>query len=246
VGVDSDGLVAVETDLGYRVELSEVRLAFDDLAFSAPAGELQTMRPSGTSRARAWLAALGDLAVPPAHAHPGHGSGGDVTGELPGHFVAAWRPGEGSELGRARLIAGAYESVSFTFSRASSGDGLGAGDELLGHTARLAGSARRGEWTTRFVVLIDSPEGRALTGVPCQLEVGEGMRATLGLQFLPLDPFEGDTPFDGIDFEALSGDGERLVISGDAREPALSRAYEDLRRAFQTHDHYGVAVRGEP
>src|SRR5687768_6196831 len=73
---DSVGLEAISTDLGYEVVLSSASVAVDDLQFTI-AGEVHA------SQWRRVLAAV----IPSAHAHPGHFQGGEITGELPGHFM---------------------------------------------------------------------------------------------------------------------------------------------------------------
>jgi hypothetical protein len=96
------------------------------------------------------------------------------------------------------------------------------------------------------VALIDSPEGRQLTGVPFAEEVTETLQATLALRLTPLDAFEGDTLFDDIDFSALPTNADGLVrLEAAAPEAALVDAYHSLRRTFQTHDHYVVSAESE-
>jgi hypothetical protein len=57
---------------------------------------------------------------------------------------------------------------------------------------------------------------------------------TLAIHFYPTDPYEDDTAFDTIDFFALPAiEGAIQIRPGDA-------AHNVIRRAIQTHDHYGV------
>ncbi len=224
----------VETNLGYRVELDRAQLVFENLQF-AVGGEIEE---AGLGRQLAeWL-------VPSAQAHPGHFSGGDVTGELPGRFVASWGEGAASPLGVATLLAGRYESASFTFARAGASDGLSPGDALFGHTARLSGRATRQGESTAFVALLDSPEARQLTGVPFELEVDASTRGDIALELLALDPYEADTLFDDIEFAELPAAGEGpLTLVPTPDDARMVDAYNTLRRSFQTHDHYALALR---
>ncbi|HLV67932.1 MAG TPA: hypothetical protein VKY73_19060, partial [Polyangiaceae bacterium] len=186
VVVDASGVTTVTTDLGYTVELVEARMVIRDLVFSV-AGEVH---------ATGLWSTIADFLLPTAVAHPGHFQGGEVTGELRGRFLLDFVPGNGDvELGTATLLVGAYESVNFVFERAEDGDGLDADDPLLGHTALLRGHASKDENSIAFTAVIDSPEGRELTGAPFSLEVTEASRQRLGIRFLTEDPFEGDTVF---------------------------------------------------
>ena len=230
VFVDDTGAVAVTTDLGYTVELTTARMAFADLELTV-AGEVHTAL---WRRAADWL-------LPVAHAHPGHVQGGEVTGELPGRFVVDWIDGAGTELGTATLIAGAYEGANFTFVRAGSEDGVDAGDPLLGHTARLAGTATSATSEIEFVATIDSPEDRELIGAPFAHRVAEGAHERLGVRLVTVDPLEADTLFDGIDFAALDTDADGAIeIDELSVEPAVVDAANLLRRTFQTHDHFDI------
>lgn len=223
---------AVHTNLGYDIELSEARLALADLRFTA-LGDAQARKGSR------WVQPIHDLLIPSAHAHPGHGSAGEVNGELLGHFVVSFGA-ESEPVGLATLTVGAYEAGVFTFGRASEGDGLAAGDPILGHTAILTGRASREGQETRFAALVDSPEGRELTGVPFEAEVSDSARASLALELAPTDPYEGDTLFDNIDFHALADSEGVLELSEAAEDPPVAEAYFTLRRALLTHDHYGL------
>ncbi len=231
VVVDASGIAVVETNLGYQVELTEARVAVDDLTF-AIGGEVHT--------ASRWRT-LSDWVIPSAHAHPGHYQDGEVTGELRGHFLVSWLPSDGEPLGRATLIVGRYESANFTFARAGADDGLPAGDELVAHTALLRGQATRDGSTVDFVALIDSPSGRELVGAPFEVEVTETAPSSLGFRLVTQDAWEGDTLFDDLDFAALDSDGDgQLSIDPTATDEALVEAYNELRRTFQTHDHFEV------
>lgn len=234
VVTDGSELRAVTTDLGYQVELASVSIAANDLKFTI-AGEIH---------ASFWRG-LSDALVPPAHAHPGHYQGGEVTGELPGHFILRFAPGQEREVGTAILLAGKYRAANLTLSYASSDDaGMTEGDPLAGHSAVLAGTASRDGVTLDFEVVIDSPEGRELVGIPFDEEITAPGERTLALQFLPRDPLEDDTLFDGVDFAALDRDADgHVAIDSSASDAATVAAYNAIRRVFQTHDHFSVQSR---
>jgi len=142
-------------------------------------------------------------------------------------------------LGDATLLEGEYHGANFHFRAADADDGLPAGDELLGHTAVLAGTATRGTDTWTFRAVLDVEDGTQLVGAPLDLTVTPRTTATLVLRLLATDPStEVDTLFDGIDFAALDADGDRRVtiLPGD-------EAHNRLRRTLQVHDHWWVDVR---
>lgn len=215
-------IAAVETDLGYRVTLTEARVALNDITFTI-AGEVHTASSSP---------GLFDWLVPAAHAHPGHYQGGEVTGELRGKLIVDFLATAPTRIGIATMLIGSYTASNVTLGHA---DTLEDGDALKNRTAKLAGTAERNGVTHEFEVVIDSPVGREITGVPCVVSIADGAPATLTLRFTPFDDLESDTLFDGIDFAALDLDGNGQVSitpeeSGDA--------YDLLRRTFQTHDHF--------
>lgn len=195
VVVDPAGITPVQTDLGYRVELSRARLVLDRLELTI-AGEASTASIWRTVR---------ELVLPVAHAHPGHDERGDVTGELPGHFVLDLLEPD-ALIGVATLIVGAYRSGNFTFGRAEPADGLPDGDPLSGHSAMFVGVASKAGTNIEFSFVIDAPAGRELIGAPFEVEVTESSPAGLRFELLTLDPIEGDTLFDGIEFDGLAGD----------------------------------------
>lgn len=241
VVADASAVDSVTTDLGYQVELSEARMVIDGLQFTI----------AGEAHATSLWKRVSDFLIPNANAHPGHYQGGEVTGELRGRYVVDWLPGEDTKLGSATLIVGAYHSANFTFETASKNDDdLQSNDDLIGHTALLRGTATRAPTnedattelaTIEFVALIDSPEGRQLVGAPFDYEVSEASKVRLGLALATEDPLEGDTLFDGLDFAALDSDGDgRVVIEAGSGEGAALDAYNNLRRTFQTHDHFAI------
>lgn len=238
VRADSGGIVVSTSDLGFEVELSQARLAVESFQFTT-AGELHT-----AGLGPHWVAQL----VPPAHAHPGHYEGGEVIGELRGRFVVDWFGGDGDELGEATLIVGSYASVNFTFVRAEATDGLETDDPLLGHTALLAGVARKGDAEIAFDFLLDAHDDRQLVGVPFESEISEKNDVELGFRLLPKDELGDDMLFDGVDFAMLDADGDgRVALRPDATEPAQVDTYNEIRRKLETHNHYGFATHvGEP
>lgn len=236
VVVDPRGITPVQTDLGYRVELSRAALVVDDLQLTV-AGEAST--------ASLWRA-LAEHVIGTAHAHPGHFEGGDVTGELPGHFVLELLEPD-TTMGLATLIVGAYRSGNFTFGQAVPGDGLPEGDALLGHTAVFAGAASRAGVSTEFSFVIDAPAGRELIGAPFEVEVTESSPAGLRFELLTRDPVEGDSLFDGIEFGGLFTEAgrdvsPRVAVHPDSTDPGLVDAYETFRRTLQTHDHFRLSA----
>jgi len=228
VVADGSGLGACTTAQGYLVELDSFTVALADLQLSI----------EGETHA-GLLGGLRDLLLPQAFAHPGHYAGGDVTGELPGRFVVDLFSGEDRLLGEARLAAGQYHGMNFTFGTAGEEDGLAAGDPLLGHTLALGGQATREGRSWRFVALLDIPEGRQMVGAPFNLEVGPSTRATLVFGARLLDPSsEADTVFDGLDFATLDPDGD-----GQIRIEPIQDAHNILRRKVQVHDHWWLTTR---
>jgi hypothetical protein len=229
VVTDGAGLEAVTTDLGYEVELSDARVVVDDLRFTV-AGEVH---------ASLW-SRLSEAVIPVAHAHPGHFQGGEITGELPGHFVLRFSPGPSQALGTATLLVGSYRAVDFRLAQANSAD-VEARDPLVGHTALMRGTATQDSARIDFQVVVDSPEGRDVIGVPFEEEVDESMQSALVLRLTPLDSLDQDTLFDGVDFAALDADADgRVVIDPSATDEATVAAYNAVRRALQSHDHFVV------
>lgn len=233
VQVDASRIETVESDLGYAVTLSEARVMVRDFEFTV-AGELHA------TSIRRWIS---EFFVGTAMAHPGHLENGDVTGELRGRYLLDWLPGEEQKLGAGVFIVGSYEGANFTFARASEDDGLVDEDPLLGHTAVFRGEATKEAETVSFTFIFDSPEDRKLVGLPFEFQITEETDAIVNIQFLPIDPFEKDTFFDGVDFLSLDADGDgELMIEPSVEDDALVDAYNRLHRTFQTHDHYDVAL----
>jgi len=240
VVVSGAGLTPVTTDLGYAIEVTEARMAFNNLAFTI----------AGEAHANFFWQNLSQAIIPSAHAHPGHFAGGEVTGELPGEFLVDWLANNEQQLGVATLLAGTYMGVNFTFARASE-DWLEAGDPLIGHTAIFAGLASRQGTAIPFTITIDSPKDRELIGAPLtraddasnsfQARIdASSSSGTLLLQLVTEDPVKHNTLFDGIDFAALHTDSEGTVHIGPTSQGASEDAYNLFRRTFQITDHYMV------
>jgi hypothetical protein len=234
VVVDDGGMRPVLTDLGYDVTLREARLVVDDLQFTI-AGEAHT--------ANIWQR-LGGLVVAEAHAHPGHYQGGDVTGELPGHYVLDLIAGTPAPLGLAELIVGDYQASNFTFGRATAADGLPEGDPLIGHTAHLLGLATKDGVSRTFQIELDAPVGRQLVGVPFEVEIDTSSQLTLRFELMTLDPLDGATLFDGIDFGALPLSEGTVSLSATSGDGASVDAHDNLRRTLLTHDHFKIDASG--
>jgi hypothetical protein len=230
VVVDGGGLGKVQTDLGYEVEVTQLRLALRDLQFTIR-GEMHASRSPRTYD-RVLKRAL-DLLISPAYAHPGHLSGGEVTGELPGPFVIDFAAGNGKELGKASLITGSYQGGNFTFRKAAAADSLSSTDPLLGHTAYIEGRATKGAQTLSFRAQVDVDEGTQLVGAPFSLLVSESSTGPIGLKPLTQDPALPKTLFDGLDFAALDPDGDGMVALMPGQD-----AHNVLRRTIQIHDFY--------
>jgi len=216
------------SNLGFEVELLEARTIVRDFTF-ATAGEPHAHR--------LWDV-LARSIIAPAHAHPGHHQDGDITGQLHGRYVVSWLPAESPQLGSATLLVGSYASANFIFTRAELGD-VAEDDPLLGHSTRLAGLASKEGTQISFEVSFSSPEGRELVGVPSEARVDDGQRLRMLFQLNPFDVVEGQTLFDDVDFSSLELDTEgHARITEDSDDPAAVAALNQIRRTFQTHDHF--------
>lgn len=234
VVTDGEGLVPATTDLGYLVELSSASLAADNLEFTI----------AGESHTSFWRK-VSDALVAVAHAHPGHYQSGEVTGELPGHFILRFAPAEAQAVGTATLLVGSYRAVNLTLALASATD-VEEGDPLVDHSAVLTGSATKDNVTIDFQVIIDSPADRKLIGIPFEAEITESAKPSLALRLSTRDELENDTLFDGLDFLALDRDADgTVVIEPSASDPADVAAYNRIRRVFQTHDHFSAHPKRE-
>lgn len=199
----------------------------------------------GAPHTVSWMERVSDLLVPTAYAHPEHMLGGSVGGSLEGRFVIDWLRPERAELGFMNLEVRSFASANFHFARASEQDGFRASDALWGHTARLSGTAMREGDAIAFTITLDAPLDRQLIGAPFEVDVIKNDPRRIGIQLLAVDPLEGDTLFDDVDFGALDARSvEQVALREDTNDAVALDAYYAVRRRFQTHDHFAFdAVR---
>jgi len=202
------------TDLGYTIELSRVRIAVSQIQFTIE-GELHE-KPGG--------------ALP----HPGHYAGGEVTGELPGDFVLEWNGAAQDDLGTATLITGDYRGANFLFRAAAAADGLDAADPMIGHAFHLTGTVSKDGITNDLDILIDTELDTAIVGAVFDDVIGSSTDQRLDIRFFPVDPYEAETAFDGVDFATLPLVGNTVEVRPGTPEHNI------IRRTVTTHDHYGV------
>jgi hypothetical protein len=223
VATSASALATATTDLGYAVQISEIRIAVSTVQFTI----------EGETHADTAVKQTSTVLPPP---HPGHSAGGEVTGELPGDFVLVWNGATQSLLGNGTLIVGDYHGANFAFRAAGAEDLLPAGDPLLGHTFHVVGTVSKGGTTKPFSAVLDVEVDAEVIGAPFEDVVTELSTETLALEFYPTDPYEGDTPFDGVDFFQLPETAGAIAIAPG------STAHNIIRRAIQTHDHYAVVA----
>lgn len=202
--VDASGLAPVTTDRGDLVTVTRMRAALRDFRFTT----------GGQAHAWRWL-------LPRAHAHPGHLTGGEVTGELAGPVVVDLAD-DGAAIGTAVLIPGDYRGAELTLRRP---------DAQASHTFEIEGSVAREGRVRPFTALVDLDEDIRLVGAPFQHRVAKDAQVVLGLRFLPVGAM--GTVFDGLAFE---GDDPITIRAG-------TEAHNRLRRALQVHDRWEVRVR---
>jgi hypothetical protein len=201
VQVDASGLNAVTTDLGYTITLTTARTVIDQITFT---------RSEVIARSRGPLSWL----IGTAHAHPGHGEGGPIVGELTGPFTIDWINDDGRVLGEALLLQGGFDAANFRF-------GLPAD----GVSAVLSGTAEKDGEQWPFTVEVElgyiDVEG---------VIASSSSEGALALQLNLTKPGATDTVFDGIEFAtAAMGVGE----------PDHNR----VRRALRSHEFYLVEAR---
>lgn len=232
VVIDASHLATHETDLGYTVELDQFRMALTELEFTTE-GEMH----GDASRVRRPWQPLADLVIPPAFAHPGHSAGGEVVGELNGAFVFDWTD-DGLSLGPATMLHAHYSGANFTFDLAQAGNGVRADDPMVGSTFHIAGRASKDGETVEFEAFVAQDDNRRVIGLPMDLTIDDSTAVSVGIGFTPVDPFDGATIFDAIDFAALDDDADGHVDLTPGME-----AFNRLTRNLQTHDHYLVTQR---
>ncbi|MCU0661213.1 MAG: hypothetical protein MUC50_02690 [Myxococcota bacterium] len=211
---------------GWTITVTALRVALENLELTIEGETHASLREH-----------LRELAVPTAHAHPGHYAGGEVTGELPGKLLIDFMGGHGESLGAASLLPGNYNGMNLYLRTATAADGLTADDPLVGHTAVIAGTAEKSGTVVQFEALLDVNEGTQVVGGPFALAVDAQTSAKLGLALFTIDPSEKDTLFDGLDFGELDSDGDGAVSIA-----AGQTAHNLLMKTFIRHDHWGVTV----
>lgn len=219
----------VTTDLGYRVELTSARMTWEEMAMTVD-GEPHI--------ASSWLELFSALMVPDVQAHPGHHQGGVAMGRLAGEFEIDWVKDAGRHLGDARLVEGEYSAANFTF-----GSTLDEGSTPL--TSELTGRATREGRVVEFTIRVLAPHKRALVGAPFQAKLSAATRGELVFGLHMTDPVEGDTLFDGLDFEQLDEDHDGSVTLTPG-ETAHQEMYHTFRRALLSHDHYSLHLEEAP
>lgn len=233
-----DAIQPCVNNLGWAITLTQARVALADLEFTIEGETHAALRPTSPRRPAPWRG-LADLLVPTAIAHPGHQAGGQVTGSLDGAFLVDVI--DGSTLGTATLLEGDYHGMNLAFRTAGPADGLEAGDPLIGHTAFLAGTAWRDGIDIAFTAVLDVAPGTMMVGGPFDMKVRPGMDAALVLTLYTIDPSEGDTLFDGLDFGALDTDGDGSIAIAPGPP-----AHNVLAKTLIRHDHWGIAVHQDP
>jgi hypothetical protein len=211
-------IAAVTTDLGYRIELDRVRVAVTRVEFTIE-GEMH------------------DLAARVARPHPGHSSGGEVTGELPCDHILVWDGAVSPALGTATLIVGDYRGANFAIRAAGAADALAVDDPLLGHAFHLTGTISKDGTSRDLDAVLDVEPDTAVIGAVFEEVVTPASTAPLAIEFYPGDPFEADTAFDAVDFFALP-----TTTEGGIEIRPGSAPHNIIRRKIQTHDHYGVVA----
>lgn len=208
---------AAITDLGYQVQLEQLRIAVTSIQFTIEGEAHAAAPPPGTVL------------------HPGHAAGGEVTGELPGDHVLTWSGQPRAALGEGTLLVGDYRGANFVFRGADARDGLPPGDPLEGHAFHLIGTITKDATSRPFDAVLDVEPGAQVIGAVFEATVTEASAATLAIAFHATDPSEGDTAFDGVDFFTLPA-----TPAGTIEIRPGSAAHNLIRRAIQTHDHYSV------
>ncbi len=227
-----EGPISADTDLGWTVRLDVARVTLAE-----PLLKNGEDKHAFLQRSFRWVS---EALIPSAYAHPGHGAGGTVVGELRGDFVVDFASTDPVTLGTATAVVDDVTSVDFLLA-AAGGEALAEDDPVHGHHAWLAGEAQRGDDTVTFTAALDLDEDTALAGapvVPETVRLDDETAVGFRVQFVTQDPFEGDSFFDGVDFGALleAAGGDQLDIRpGD-------EVHNRLRRGLSSHDHYLVSA----
>ena len=229
VETSAAGLRAHATDLGYEVEIDELRVAMRDIQFTVGGEEHDFAdRPADLAKPRE------ERDHEPAY-HPGHAVGGEVMGELPGDLIADLSS-DGGSLGDATLIAADYDGADFEFRLAHAEDeGVEDDDPLVGYSVYVKGRAERDGDSYPFDARLDM-EGAGLEGIPFDVTVDEEAPAALALEIAA--DAAGLSLLDNVAFASIeAGDDETLQI-----RPG-SGAHDRLVTNLGRHEHYAFRAR---
>ena len=226
LGVEPASVAApFETDLGYEVEVTEMRAVLTGMEFTSKGERIDKSRLSVLgSAALEWV-------LPTAMAHPGHDGSGVILGELTGRHVVTLSQDE--QLGEALLLEGQYSGVNIGLGNSDASDGLEEGSPLRDHAVVIEGEARRGERSWRFITQVSFSEDVRVIDVHFNADLRGGPPATPPRLAASMLSEDGETLFDGVDFEALASDAEVMVIDAEAGEP-----YFRLRKRLEGHNHW--------
>lgn len=211
-----------ETDLGYAVEIVEVQLAVADLEFTA-GGAVHDKRQRQLA--------------PDAAYHPGHIQGGQVLGEYPGRqlvkLVADSVFTSGETFGLSSVH---YDAVNFEFWTSAE---LTPANANIEPSAVVRGTVTVDDEPVPFEFSVAMESNDRVFGVPFAVDVPRAGDVTVVFEFHPIDPIEGKTLLDGVDFGALeTDDGQLVLASGTA-------SYNRVRNTLRRHDHYVFTLRVE-
>lgn len=194
---------------GTSFELTNVEVTMGDLEFTT-GGEAHT----------AMLPSLWDIVVPSAHAHPGHFSGGEVLGELPGIFTTNLLLG--GQLGEAQLLEGEYQGLNFAF-----------GPSEQNTSMRIAGIARwEGNEREFSIDWVSTPDVQVI-GIPFEANVAaddETQQIHISIKLTN----DGQTILDDLEFVV----DERPLALGPDDEGS-----NRIKRKMLTHDFYDAEAR---
>jgi hypothetical protein len=220
------GPASFETDEGYEISNFAITLAAADLEFTVD-GEADTDNVVFPLDAKTTQSGAIDQAL-----HPGHLEGGQVLAELPGeHLFAFGADGVGSSTYEFTMSAIEYDAVNFRFWATDEGPATDH-SELDSASAFITGEVEIGEETVpfEFEVALDSSD--RVLGVPFGETVSTSGTTQVMFEFHPVDPFENDTLFDGIDFSSLS------TVDGTLEISPGTTPYNRIKNTLRSHDHY--------
>lgn len=205
------------TETGWHVELDEAIIALGPF-YLWEQGSYAGATP-GDEPVDGWLAALGELVVPTAHAHPGdvHFAGGELRGEFLGQLAYDVLRGAPARVGRARGIAGDVRSLSVILDPPGAST-VGDAALLHGYHAYVIGTATRGRNTVPFEGGLTIPaEGiqREVDGIPLEIELDDDGTLVVGVR--PRAWF-ADAHFEQLDTD--NAEGDRRLITADSQVAA--------------------------